>query len=353
MSMQTDTGGQTGSSESGALPRHPTKGGGTIRPSRERALDFTERFGLVILLVAEVLLFSFLPGTGHVFATSANFNNIVTNQSVLALIVLASIVPLLTGQFDLSVAALLGVSGVVLVECTNKAGMGLGPAIVVTLIFGLVVGLVNGLLVAYVGVNAFIGTLGTSTVLYGLATAVAATPIVQIPGQLTTFGTATWLGLPSMLYVMVAFAAVLYWMLDFTPYGRRLTAIGSSVAAARLVGINVRRTVLSSYLISGLVAAAAGVFEVAISGSANGTVGQNFLLPALAAAFLGATCIRPGRFNILGALVAIFFLASAVTGLTYAGLAAWIQDVFNGLALVVGVGLSALLQQHRGGRETV
>ena len=71
---------------------------------------------------------------------------------------------------------------------------------------------------------------------------------------------------------------------------------------------------------------------------------SNIVLPALAAAFLGATCIRAGRFNIVGTLVAIFFLAVAVTGLTYAGLAAWIQDVFNGLALVVGVALSAMRQ---------
>jgi ribose transport system permease protein len=319
----------------------------------DRTLELAERYGLVALLVVLVVLFSVLPSTHDNFPTSANINNIVGNQSVLAIIALASIVPLLTGQFDLSVAAILGVSGVVVAACTNDLGLPLGVAIVIALLFGLLVGLVNGFLVAYVGINALIGTLGTSTLLFGLATAYASTPIVELPGQLTRFGTGTWLGLPSMLYVLVAFAVALYWVLDFTPYGRRLTAVGSSVASARLVGINVRRIVMSSFLLSGVIAAAAGVFQISRSGSADATVGNSFLLPALAAAFLGSTTVRPGRFNIVGTLVAIFFLAVAVSGLTLAGLEAWIQDVFNGLALVMGVAVSAVIRQRRRGGETI
>jgi ribose transport system permease protein len=106
-------------------------------------------------------------------------------------------------------------------------------------------------------------------------------------------------------------------------------------------------------MFSGTIAAAAGVFQIGRSGAADATVGNSFLLPAIAATFLGATTIKPGRFNILGTLVAIFFLAVAVSGLTLAGLEAWIQDVFNGLALIVGVGVSALIGKRRRGAENV
>jgi ribose transport system permease protein len=321
--------------------------------SGDVALDFAERYGLVVLLVGMIVLFSVLPSTSATFPTSTNINTIIGNQSVLAIIALASIIPLLTGQFDLSVAAILGVSGVVVAACTNDLGMPLGLAIVAALAFGLLIGLINGVLVAYVGINSLIGTLGMTTLLFGVATAYTATPIVEIPSQLTRFGSGKWLDLPAMLFVLIVFAAVLYWLLDYTPYGRRLPAIGSSLPAARLVGINVRRMVLSSYLLSGTIAAAAGVFQIGRSGAADATVGNSFLLPALAATFLGATTIRPGRFNIMGTLVAIFFLAVAVSGLTLAGLEAWIQEVFNGLALIVGVGVSAVIGQRRRGSETV
>jgi ribose transport system permease protein len=325
----------------------------TAGRSRDRRLDFAERYGLLGLLIATVILFSVLPSTQASFPTSANINNIVGNQGVLAIVALGSILPLLTGQFDLSVAATLGGSGIVVAAFTHSVGLPLAPAIAIALIFGLVVGVVNGFLVAYVGINALIGTLGTSTLLLGLSAAYAPTPIIDVPQQLTRFGIGTWLGLPSMLFVLVVFTVVLYWMVDFTPYGRRLTAVGSSVASARLVGINVRPVVMSSFMLSGVIAAAAGVLQIGRSGSADPTVGNSFLLPALAAAFLGSTAIRPGRFNILGTLVAIFFLAVAVSGLTLLGLQAWIQDVFNGLALILGVAVSAVIRHRRHGGEAV
>ena len=231
--------------------------------------------------------------------------------------------------------------------------MPLAAAAGVALLFGLLVGVINGFLVAYVGINALIGTLGISTLLLGVSAAYAPTPIVEVPEQLTRFGTGTWLGLPSMLFVLLVFVVFLYWLLDYTPYGRRLTAVGSSIASARLVGINVRPVVMSSFMLSGTLAAAAGILQIGRSASADASVGNSFLLPALAAAFLGSTAIRPGRFNIIGTLVAIFFLAVAVSGLTLLGLEAWIQDVFNGLALVLGVAVSAIIRQRRRGGEAV
>jgi ribose transport system permease protein len=109
------------------------------------------------------------------------------------------------------------------------------------------------------------------------------------------------------------------------------------------VGIDVDRVVVISFVLSGTFAAVAGVLQLAHDGSANPQIGTSFLLPALAAAFLGATTIRPGRFNVLGTLVAVFFIAAFVQGLNYAGVQSWVQNVVNGAALVLAVALTALI----------
>ena len=311
-------------------------------------LPLVERYGLVLLFALVLIFFTVYSGSARVFPTAVNFNTIVGNQSVLALVALASIVPLIAGQFDLSVGAVLGCSGVVTAALIRDAGLPVPIAIAVGIAFGGVVGIVNGFLVAYVGVNALIGTLGVSTALAGLAYAYSATPIIDIPSSLTKFGAEKWFGLPTMLFVLVLFAISLYYLLDYTLFGRRLNIVGSNAEAARLVGIPVRKVTMGSFVTSGLIAGVAGVLQVCRSGSADSLIGNSFLLPALAAAFLGATAIRPGRFNVVGTLVAVFFLAASVSGLTLSGVESWIQDVFTGVALVAGVSISSIISKRRG-----
>lgn len=311
-----------------------------------------ERYGLVGLLIGIVVMFSLIPATSALFPTPSNVTNLLGNQSVLAVVALASIVPLITGQFDLSVGVIMGVSSLVVAGVTRDMGLSLPAAIAASLLLGLLVGSLNGCLVAYVGVNALICTLGVSTALLGIASAYTQNPILDVPVALTQFGVASFLGIPAVSFVIIAIAAVVMYILGYTPFGRRLEAVGSSVSAARLVGIRVERVQFQSFLLSGLLAAVAGVLQAGRSSVGDATVGTSFLLPALAAAFLGATAIKPGKFNVLGTIVAIFFVASAVSGLTLAGIEPWIQDVFNGGALVIGVTLSAVIARRRRGASS-
>jgi ribose transport system permease protein len=123
--------------------------------------------------------------------------------------------------------------------------------------------------------------------------------------------------------------------------------VGSNQEAARLVGIRVRSVVFRSFVVSGALAGAAGVLLLARSGAGNPQVGSTFTLTAIAAAFLGAAAFRPGQLNVPGTLVAIFFLAVNITGLTFAGVADYINDLFTGTALVVAVALSAMLLRRQ------
>ena len=319
------------------------------RLDRERALLLGECYGLVALLGLVVVFFSIWGKTSAVFPTAANFDNIVGNQAVLAIVALAAIIPLVAGEFDLSVGAVLGLASVVAAKLMSDTGLPLAVCGLAAVATGTAIGLVNGLVIARLGINSLITTLGVSTVLGGIAVAVSGdAPIVQgIPDSLVTFGTGKFLGLPNTLFVLAFAALLVLYLLEHTPFGRHLHAIGSNAVAARLVGIGVDRLVFRSFVLSGAICGAAGFLQVARSGSGDPQLGVNFTLPALAAAFLGATAIRPGRFNVGGTLVAIFLLAASVSGLTLAGAQAYVQDLFNGSALIAGVAVSTLIARQR------
>ena len=130
-------------------------------------------------------------------------------------------------------------------------------------------------------------------------------------------------------------------MLERTPIGRRVYATGSNPRAAALAGIRTSRVLLGALVTGGVVAALAGLLETSQIGAGDPTIGPGFLLPVIAAVFLGSTQFRGGRFNIWGTVVATYVLAVGVKGLQLAGLPVWIPDLFNGAALLIAVGLAA------------
>jgi ribose transport system permease protein len=326
----------------------------TIAQRRLSLADLAERAGLPILLVVLIVVFSLLrPDT---FATAANFRTIAISQSALAVTSLALIFPLVTGRFDISAGAVVGLSSIGVAGAMAKSGLPLAPALLVGIALGALVGLANGALVAYLGVNSIITTLGVSTILGGLIFAYTnGIPISNgISQDLTNLGHETAFGIPVLFLVMLVVAALAWVVLARTPYGRYLTAIGSNESAALLSGLPVRRIVMLSFVSSGVLAALAGVMLVAGQGSANAQVGGiTYMLPALAAVFLGATTIMPGTYNVPGTIVALFFVGVAVSGLTLLGVQPWISEVFNGAAVVVAISLAAVFRHRRTGVRTL
>ena len=263
---------------------------------------------------------------------------------------LAIMIPLVAGEFDFSVGPVAGLSQVLVAGFMARLGVPLLLAVAVGIALGSLVGLVAGTTVAKVGVNSLIVTLGLTAVLAGIITwyTDSQSIITGISSDLVELGTGEWFGIPRTVYALALVALFVHYLLEHTPFGRYLASIGANVRAARLVGVRVDRLVLLSFVVSGTLAGIAGVLLVARNGSASpqvGTVGDS--LQALTAAYLGATAIRPGRFNVVGTLVAIFFLAFTISGLSLAGLDSWINDVFNGVALFVAVVVSTVVGQRR------
>jgi len=320
------------------------------RRGPSRLLHRAERYTLLALLLAICAFFSVFPESAETFPTAANLSIVAGNQSVITLLALALLLPLVSGHFDFSVGATAASSSVLSAVLMSRYDLWLPWCVLASIVFGTVVGSVNGVLVSRLRMNSFVTTLGMATLLGGLIQWYTGgqTTTSNINPNLVSFGSAKWLGLPRLVFV-VAMVLVLGWyLLAQTPYGRSLYAIGANPRAAELVGIPVRSYTARAFVCGGAVAGLAGVLLTARTGGATADNGTSMLFPALAAVFLGATAIQPGRFNVWGTVIGVLFVAVSVSGLTLAGASDWVNPVFNGAALLVAVALSSFLANRRG-----
>jgi len=221
----------------------------------------------------------------------------------------------------------------------------------VAIVVGMLLGLLNGFLIAKFHLSSIVTTLGMSTALSGVMLWYTKGSTIggQLPQSLLNFGSLNWFGIPRVTYVMVPIVFICWFVLENTPFGRYLQAIASNSRSSRLVGINVDRSVLVAFTFSGFLAGVAGVLLTARSGAADATTGPSYLFLALAGVFLGATTIHPGRPNTWGTVVGIFFVAFVVSGLSLLGASSWAPDLFNGLILVAAASLASIFARRRGG----
>jgi ribose transport system permease protein len=322
------------------------------RRTRRSALSpgrLAERYTLPALAVAVAVFFSLYPPSAAVFPTSANLSVVTGNQSVIALLALAALAPLAAGYFDFSLGANAATSSLVCAALMARHDVGVVPAILAAVATGVLIGLVNGVMVARFQMSSFITTLGSATLLGGVIQWYSGGQTISagVSPALLDFGSQQWLGLPRVVSVVVVLGALMWYLLGHTPYGRALYAMGSNPRAAHLVGIRVRRNLLLTFVIAGALAGMAGVVQTARVGGATADSGTSLLFPALAAVFLGATAIEPGRFNVLGTMIGVVFVSETVSGLTLAGASDWVDPVFNGAALLLAVGLSTYFGRRR------
>ena len=317
--------------------------------SRATWLHWLEKYALAGLFVATFVFFCVAPATSSNFFTTANIQSVLGNQAILGVLAVGSLAPMICRNFDLSVGAIACVTQLAVAAAMSEYGLPAPVAVLIGLALGALIGYINGVIVTRFRVNAIITTLGVGAVLGGLAQAYSGgvTTVSGISPSLIDFGSTLLLGIPSVTIVLIVVAALSMYVFDHIPFGRNLNFVGSNPVAAKLVGLDVDRLVRSSFVISGLAAGLAGALLVARNGTADPQAGLGFTLPAVAAAALGATAIRPGRFNVLGTLLAVLYLGFGVAGLTLYGVPYWINDVFFGSALVIAVAASALLGNYR------
>ncbi|MEZ5076082.1 MAG: ABC transporter permease [Solirubrobacterales bacterium] len=330
--------------------------GGKRRRLPRKRPDFaglTASYGILVAWAMVIVVFSLLEPDR--FPTTANLQTILGSQSVLLILALGLIISLSVGEYDLSVAGAMSVSLVLVGYLNVVAGWPIIPAVLAALLSGVLVGLLNAFLVVVVGVESIVATLGTGTLLVGLGVAINGETTAGISESLVEVVRYKVLGLPLSFYYALAFTAIIWYCLRFTPLGRYLYFVGVNQSVARLSGLPVNRIRAGALVATSFVGALTGVIFAGTLASADPNISASFLLPAFAAAFLGSTAITPGRFNAWGTFIAVYFLVTGITGLQLLGLSGWIENVFYGASLVIAVSLSkgaARYQLYRRLRRT-
>lgn len=307
------------------------------RGAARGALARLAPYGPVIILLVAVAVFALAkPDT---FATGENFRAILSQNAVLAIAALAVTVPIICGQFDLSVAGNMASSGLVAAGLMSFSHVTWPLALAAGLAAGLVVGATNGFLVAYGGVHSFIATLGTQTLLFGFALWYSRGTVVfkDVDASFVSLTHTRVFALPMTVFYMAIVAALLWFTLSYTPFGRYLYAIGGNRAAAKVAGVPVKRHIFYSLVVSGGLVGIAGVILASQNSSAQSTAGDTYLLPAFAAAFIGASTFRKGEFNVGGTLVGVYLVSVLVSGAFAIGAQFYVASLISGFALIVAV----------------
>ncbi|MFJ6199940.1 ABC transporter permease [Micromonospora sp. NPDC092111] len=316
----------------------------------QRVLAFLARFGTLIVLGAMILGFGIARPVE--FLSERNLINVLNQSALLAIVAAGLTYVLVAGQFDLSFANVVSFSGILCVGLMERSGVPVLFAVGGALLAAALVGVVNGILVAHVRINAIVATLGTSTVLLGLNFLYSnGAPITLGAGRFTEISRGRPGGIPIPVIIMTVVLVVLWVVLNRTLLGHHLQATGSNAVAARLAGVDVGRVTIAAFVGVAVCAGICGVLLSARIGSGMVTAGDGFLLSAFAAAFLGASVIRDGQFHILGTFVGVLVVSIAGNGLAILGAQSYALYLVQGSVLLAAVALSTtsrrLLGQDR------
>lgn len=302
-------------------------------------------YGTLIGLVGLIVLFAAMKP--QVFFTPLNFTNILEQVAILAMIAAVQTVVMVVGDFDLSVGSLASLVGVITAQLL-VGGMHPAVAVLIGLGAGVIAGAVNGFLVAYLGLSAFIATLATMTSFSGLALLLSSgTTVFGLPDAFVWLGQGRLGMIPVPVVIAVVVALIVWFVLSKTVIGRSWYAVGGNAEAARLSGVKTRAVRFSAFLVSGFGAALAGIILTARLASAHPSAADPFMLSSIAAVFLGITLSRAGQPTIGGTVVGLGIVGVLSNGLNIMQVNSYVQQILTGLIIVLAVSLSRLSRKRR------
>lgn len=303
---------------------------------RKSALEVLAPLGVPIMALCIIAYFTYAT---RGFLSVGNFTDILSNSALPIIVAVGLTIPLVMGQFDLSIAAVAGVATIIYSQLVAKTGVDPSLAIVATLVVAALAGAFNGIMVAYVGLSALVVTIAMSSFMNGMQFYVSNN--IQIyggfPESLVDFARSS-LGPVPTLVIVAALVVVGFWtLLEKTLFGRHVKAVGGNAEAARLAGVNVRWTQTAGFILCALAAGAAGVLFANKQAVAYPLSGLDVLLPSYTAAFIGAATFRFGEFNILGTVVGVLITQITADGLILLGVPNYSTYIFQGAILLVAL----------------
>lgn len=298
----------------------------------------------IIFLVVLSLFAIFIGGS---FFSLNNILNIIRQTAVVSMIAVTMTFVIAIGEIDLSVGSTIGLSGLMaalVLQSTDNIPL----AILAALAVGLVVGLINGLLIVALNLPSFLVTLGMQMVLVGTSMWITNTTAIPIGNTTFTFifGGGSIDKLPLLLLWVLITGAVGYIVLNRTPYGKKVLAVGGNATSARYSGINVKKIVVYVFVYSSLMAALGGMLYAGRMSSGRYTFGDGLELDAIASVILGGTSMAGGNGSIVGAIIGSLLIGTINNGLMFFGLSTAQQTVAKGAIIILSVALSALVSLH-------
>jgi ribose transport system permease protein len=289
------------------------------------------------LFILLLLIFGLLSDR---FLSVENFRNIVVQAAPVAILAIGMTFVLLTAEIDLSIGAVMYLTGSIL--GLGLAGLPWIAALPILLLMGALLGAVNGVLVAYLGVTSFIATLGTLFVGRGIAMWLSNTAMVFFPDGITNLNRATILGVPFAI-AMVAVVFVIAWtLLKHTRFGRQVYAVGQDRDAAAKAGLPAKRIILAAFVISGILAAGGGFLSITQIGAITASYGLQVEFAAIAAAVLGGTSLFGGRGGVSGTLFGALLIQTASAGLVIVNADPYIYPLVTALIIFTAVAIDGL-----------
>lgn len=281
------------------------------------------------------------------FFTWDNWKNILLQSSTVAIVAMGQAIVLTTGQFDLSLGR-----NVCITSCAGalmmKAGVNPWLAILIMLLLGMLIGFINGVLFAYLGIPAFIATLGTQYIAYGVAKLITnATPIPKMPEQIAFLGRGYLGPIPICVLIMLALYIIAQFLSTKTRQGRNLYAVGGNREAAFFAGIDTKKYYCSAFVIAGFLATLGGVILMSRLNSVAITNGQNYEFDAVIGSIIGGISLTGGKGKLIGAMFGSIFLITLFNGMSQLGVDPFVQDILKGVVLVIAIGLDVLSNRKR------
>ncbi|MFC5677922.1 ABC transporter permease [Aeromicrobium endophyticum] len=319
--------------------------GGRRQPRSNRVATFLSRYALILVWALLATVYCVLmPDT---FMSTSTLQAIFGSQSALVLLALAALSTFVAGEFDLSFASIMGLSATIVPVLTTLHGVPIGASCLVAMVTAMLCGLLNAFFVVVLEVPSLVVTLGSASLFVGIAQMIASSTIASVsePG-FSDLVLHRVLGLPLSFYYGALACVLFAYVITHTPLGRHIVFVGANRDVARLAGVRVSAIRAGSYVAGSTLAGLAGVVLVASVGGFDPAGSAVYLLPSLAAVFLGTAVVLPGQFNPIGTFVGIYFLATGIIGLQLLGYSGWVQDVFYGGGLVLAVSVAAVIRRR-------
>jgi ribose transport system permease protein len=300
------------------------------------------------------LLWVVLSVATDTFLTAGNIQNILFSVAPIALIGIGMTAVIVTAGIDVSVGSQVAVVMVVVALLVRDAAMPFLPALALAVVTGLVLGAVNGLLVAYGGIHPIIVTFGTLNIYRFVALQIFGTEqVAGVPGTFSPIGGGAegrLLGVPTAWWLTVVLAAGMWCYMRFWATGRHLYAVGGDAFAARLAGVRVRRRQISAYVLTGACVGLAGCVLIGSGGLVQQNVGSGLELQVIAAVVIGGTSIIGGRGTVLGTLLGALLVGTVTSAVTLLSWPSELTQLFIGLFILVAVGVDLLRERRRSAR---